>query len=171
MTKSKYIKLLWALFGLSLICLLLPFKYGIDYKNCDFFESNSDCKEIYSWGYESIPLYFVIFFNFLIFLASFSYNSVAVKVVNSVSGFFLLIILFAIVATPGWGSVPIKPSVSYGYYISLIGTIALFLFTFNNLKNNRLFLENTTKSNAVIYTVVALSICFIFFIVSFIGKV
>jgi hypothetical protein len=170
MTKSKYIKLLWALFGLILICLFLPFKHGIDYKNCDFFESNSDCKEIYYWGYESIPLYFVIFFNFLIFLASFSYNSVAVKVVNSVSGFFLLIILFAIVATPGWGAVPIKPSVSFGYYISLIGTIALFLYTFNNLKNNNSFLVNKSKSNVVIFTITALSICFMFFIVSFVGK-
>jgi hypothetical protein len=169
MTKSKYIKLLWALFGLILICLFLPYEYGIDYNICDIENMDENCVEVYFWGFETRQFYFILFFNSIILLTAFSFNLALIAAINSFYGFFLLIVYLSALA-PSWGAVPISPTVSYGYYLSMIGTISLFMFTMFNLKKNANFLINKTRSNLIVYTVGSISFVLFFLFISFIGK-
>jgi hypothetical protein len=166
MTKSKYIKLLWALFGLSLICLFLPYEYGIDYNICDIENMDENCIEVYLWGYETRQIYFILLFNSMMFLSAFSFNSAFIFFSNLFTGFFLLII-FIIPLVP-FSGVPITPTQSFGFYISMLSSLSLFIFTLIHLKKNRLFLINKTRSNIIVFFVGTIYLVLFFLIFIFV---
>ena len=166
MTKSKYIKLLWALFSLILICLFLPYEYGIDYDICDIENMDENCIEVYLWGFESRTIYFILFFNTMMFFSAFSYNSALIKISNLLSGFFLLLIYVSPLVP--FSGVPIKPTQTFGFYISMLSSLSLFIFTLIHLKKNRLFLINKTRSNIIVFFVGTIYLVLFFLIVIFI---